>query len=324
MRAVRVIAGETGGQVRVEEVDAPTIAPGKVLVAVKASGVNRGEILAMRAKRSGEGVGAGIEFAGVVEAVGEGVSDWRSGDRVMGHGPGGHAETILTSPGSLMRCPERLTWTEAAAFPNVFITAHDALVTNAEFAAGESVLVNAASSGIGVAAIQIASALGASVVIGVSRGAGKLAALEKFGMTDGINSFVVDLADTVKLATAGRGVDIIIDSVGGSVLGDNMRALAVQGRLVGVGRLGGPNAEIDLDLLALNRLKLIGVTFRTRSEAERLACIAACARDLLPLLAAGRISPCVDRVFPMSGVADAYAYMETNSHIGKIVLETAA
>jgi NADPH2:quinone reductase len=306
--------------VEVQDVAVPVADAGQVLIRVRASGLNRGEITQARERRSGDPITAGVEFAGEVAAVGAGVTNWREGDRVMGHGRECQAQYVLAHPLALMRVPAGLSWVEAASFPNVFITAHDAVVTNGELRPGQSVLVNGASGGVALAAIQIAALLGAKPVIAMSRSAAKLERLAAFGVDVGIDTARESQVDAVMAATANRGVDIIVDFVGGTVFDANMKSLAVKGRLVNVARLGSATAEIDLALLWLRRLKLIGVTFRTRTEEERLACIQACARDMLPLLDAGRIRFAIDRTFPLEAIGAAHAYMMQGQHFGKIVL----
>lgn len=320
MKAARIVPGPQGGRLEIQEVSMPVPGPGQVLVKVMAAGLNRGEINLVRSALTGAAQTAGVEFAGIVAAVGAGVDKLREGDHVAAHGPGGQAEYALAEARAVMRLPRRLAWPEAAAFPNVFITAHDALVTNGELRQGQTVLVNAASSGIGLAAIQIAVRMGAAAVLATSRSADKIARLQAYGVTRAIDTSREAQTEAVKAATGGRGVDIIIDTIGAPVLDANMKSLAVRGRLVNIGRMGGSVAQIDLTDLWLKRLKLIGVTFRTRSEEERLACVEACARDLLPLLEAGRIELPVDRVYPLERIAEAHAYMESNRHFGKIVL----
>ncbi|MBL8378136.1 MAG: zinc-binding dehydrogenase [Burkholderiales bacterium] len=320
MQAVQVVAGADAGRVEVREVSTPSAGPGQVLVRVRTAGVNRGEINQVRRYKTGAPLPAGVEFAGTVAAVGPGVSAWREGDPVMGHGAGGQAEYVLANPLALMAAPRGLPWLEAAAFPNVFMTAHDALITNGQLQAGESVLVNAASSGIGLAAIQIAALCGAGAVLATTRSAAKAARLAEFGVTRAIDVSREDQVAAVRDATGGRGVDVIVDSVGGTVFEANLQSLAVLGRLVNIGRLGSSESRIDLEALWMKRLKLIGVTFRTRSEAERLAVVQACARDLLPFLAAGRIKLPIDRAFAMHDIAQAHAYMQEDRHFGKIVL----
>nr|WP_245178439.1 zinc-binding dehydrogenase [Cupriavidus sp. AcVe19-1a] len=290
------------------------------MVRVRAAGLNRGEINQAKELRSGNTITAGVEFAGEVADVGAGVSGWRKGDRVMGHGRGCQAEYVVADPLALMPVPDGLSWIDAAAFPNVFITAHDALVTNGRLVAGESVLVNGASGGVALAAIQIASLMGARPVIASSRSAAKLDKISQFGVDVGIDASRDDQVEAVMKATGNKGVDIIIDTVGGPVFEANMQSLAVKGRLVNIARLGSATAQIDLTQLWLKRLQLIGVTFRTRTEQERLECIQACARDMLPFLRAGRVRLPVDRTFAMTDIAAAHAYMKQEQHVGKIVL----
>ncbi len=320
MRAVRVIPDPAGGRVEVQDVPVPVAGAGQVLVRVRASGLNRGEITQARDRRSGDPITAGVEFAGEVAAVGAGVTAWREGDRVMGHGRECQAQYVLADPRALLPVPQGLPWIEAASFPNVFITAHDAVVINGELRPGEAVLVNGASGGVALAAIQIASLLGAKPVIAMSRSAAKLERLTAYGVDVGIDTARESQVDAVMAATGNRGVDLIVDTVGGTVFEANMKSLAVKGRLVNIARLGSATAEIDLALLWMRRLKLIGVTFRTRTEEERLACIEACARDMVPLLNAGRIRWAIDRTFPLEAVGEAHAYMLKAQHFGKIVL----
>ncbi|WP_439686446.1 NADPH:quinone reductase or related Zn-dependent oxidoreductase [Cupriavidus oxalaticus] len=320
MKAVRVVPGPEGGKVEVQDIPVPVVATGQVLVRVRAAGLNRGEINQAKELRSGNTITTGVEFAGEVAEVGAGVNGWRVGDRVMGHGRGCQADYVVADPMALIPVPDGLSWIDAAAFPNVFITAHDALVTNGRLVAGESVLVNGASGGVAMAAIQIASLMGARPVIASSRSAAKLDKISQFGVDVGIDASRDDQVEAVMAATGNKGVDIIIDTVGGPVFEANMQSLAIKGRLVNIARLGSATAQIDLAQLWLKRLQLIGVTFRTRTEQERLECIQACARDLLPFLRAGRVRLPIDRTFAMTDIAAAHAYMKQDQHVGKIVL----
>jgi NADPH2:quinone reductase len=313
MKAMRIVPGPGGGRLEVQDAQVPTPGAGQVLVRVRAAGVNRGEVNQVRRATAGAPQPSGVEFAGEVAATGEGA-------RAMGHGPGGHAQYVLAQAGALMPVPPRLDWIAAAAFPNVFMTAHDALVTNGRLAPGEAVLVNAASSGIGTAAIQIARLLGAGTVIATTRSAGKLERLRGLGADVAVDTSATPQCDAVEAACGGRGVDLVVDSIGGSVFEDNLRSLAVRGRLVHIGRMGGAQARIDLEQLWLKRLQLIGVTFRTRSEAERIEVVRACARDLLGPLGEGRIALPVDQVLPLERLADAHALLESGRHFGKVVL----
>ena len=311
---------QCGGEVEIREAPLPAPAAGEILVRVYAAGLNRGELMVKRSLVSGAPQQTGIEFAGEVAQLGAGATRFRVGDRVMGHWRGGQAEFVALDERLLIAVPARLSWIEAAGWLNVFITAHDAIVTNAGLKAGESILINAASSGIGVAALQIARLLGANPVIGSSRSRAKLQALHQYGMQVGIEAGEGDAA-TIAQATGAKGVDVLIDSVGGPALKRNVESMAVCGRIVSVGRLAGNTGELDLDALALKRVKLIGVTFRTRSKEQRIACVQRCQADLWQALADGVLQPVVHRSFRMADVKAAHESMETNQHIGKLVIE---
>jgi len=263
---------------------------------------------------------AGLEAAGEVAGLGEGVTDFALGDRVMAMCAGGYAEYTTIDHRLAVRVPERLSWEEAAAVPVAYMTEHDALITNARLQTGESVLVHAASSGVGVAAIQIAKLWGAKPIMGTSGVTEKLAALAAQGLDRGINYRTENFAEAVLTTTNGAGVDVVIDHVGGPHFHDNMRCMALRGRLVSVGRLGGRMGELDLDFLALRRLHLIGVTFRTRTLDERIAVTQRFAADLLTALADGRLRPLINRVFPLQEALAAQNYMASNGQIGKIIL----
>jgi len=310
MKAVRVIPHPEGGRIELQDIPVPIAGPGQVLVRVRASGVNRGEITQARDRRSGAPITTGVEFAGEVAAWGAGVTGWREGDRVMGHGRECQAEYVLSDPLALMRVPANVSWIEAASFPNAFVTAHDAVITNGQLRAGESVLVNAASGGVAWAALQIASLSQAKPVMAMSRSAQKLAKLAGYGVDVCIDSSQDSVVDKVMDSTDKRGVDLIVDMVGGPVFEANLQSLAVCGR----------TAQIDLEQVWLKRLRLIGVTFRTRTEQERLACIQACARDTGGWLEAGRIRWAIDRTFRLDDVHAAHAYMMEAQHFGKIVM----
>lgn len=320
MKAMRIVPGPSGGRLEMFEADVPAPGAGQVLVRVRAAGVNRGEIVQVRRATAGTPQPSGVEFAGEVAAIGPETAPWREGDRVMGHGLGGHAQYVLAEAGALMPVPPGLDWIAAAAFPNVFMTAHDALITHGRLRPGEAVLVNAASSGIGTAAIQIARLSGAGTVIATTRSAAKLERLRTLGADVAVDTSATPQREAVEAACGPRGVDVVVDSIGGSVFEDNLRSLAVRGRLIHIGRMGGTQARIDLEQLWLKRLRLIGVTFRTRTEAERIEVVRACARDLLGPLRDGRIVLPVERVFPLEALADAHALLESGAHFGKVVL----
>lgn len=324
MKAWFTVPSPEGAKRELRDIPVPTPGAGQVVVAVRAAGTNRGELIRGAQLRSSTPAAsparAGTEFAGEIAAVGDGVSGWRPGDRVMGRAVGSYAEYVEVPRRALMRIPDGLSWTEAAAIPNVFVTAHDALVTNAAVTPGESVMVTAGPSGVGTAAIQIARHLGADPVLATTRSPAKAAALRALGAHQVVDPRQDDWVDTVLGATGGRGVDVIIDHVGGPMLADNIRVLALKARLVSVGRNAGRVGECDLDEVARKRASIIGVTFRTRSAEEALVCSERFVAHLLAAFAKGTLKPVLDRTFPFERLADAHAYMLSDAQVGKIVL----
>ena len=327
MKAIVIVPGKDGGTLELREVAKPEPRAGELLVRVKATALNRADLYQRQGTYPRQGITqgtslatAGLEAAGEVAALGQGVNGFAIGERVMATCPGGYAEYVAFDHRLAIRVPERLGWEEAATIPVSYMTEHNALITNAGLKAGESVLVNAASSGVGIACLQIARLFGAKPVIGTGGNPAKLEALASLGMDLGINTQKENFADAALGATRGTGVNVIIDHVGAPHLKDNLRCLALCGRLVSVGRLAGRIAEIDLDFLALRRLHLIGVTFRTRTLDERIAIVHAFVRDLLPALADGRLRPVIDRVFSLDQAPEAQEYMASNRQLGKIVL----
>lgn len=327
MRAVVILPGPEGGTLELREMPEPKPGYGELLLKVKATALNRADLyqrqgLHPRQSTAGGALTiAGLEAAGEVVGFGEGVEGFKTGDRIMAMCAGGYAEYTTLDHRLAVRKPDRLTWEEAAAIPVSYMTEHNALITSARLQAGESVLISAASSGVGVAAIQIARLFDAKPVIGTGSSPSKLKALGRVGLDVGVNYTKQDVTDAVLGATNGAGVNVIIDHVGGPYLKDHLRSLALQGRLVSVGRLAGRVSEIDLDYVALRRLHLIGVTFRTRTLEERIAIARAFASEVLPALADGKLRPVIDRVFPLEQALEAQAYMASNVQLGKIVLK---
>lgn len=328
MKAWFTVPGPEGAVFELRETPIPAPGPGQVMVAVRAAGTNRGELIRGAQLRSANPAAnpnrAGGEFAGEIAALGDGVSGWTQGDRVMGRAAGSYAEYVLASPRALMRIPDGMAWAEAAAIPNVFVTAHDALVTNAAVTPGESVMVTAGSSGVGTAAIQIARYVGANPVLATTRTPAKAAALRALGAHEVLDTREAGWVDAATRATAGRGIDVIIDHVGGPMLPDNIRALALKGRLVSVGRNAARVGDCDLDEIARKRARIIGVTFRTRTPEESLQCSERCAAHLLDAFTKGALKPVLDRTFPFDRLTDAHAYMLSDAQTGKIVLTMAA
>jgi len=324
MKAIFTVPGPDGGTFEYREIPTPAPNEGEVLVAVQAAGTNRGELIQRPLLRSSNPalrpMRAGIEFAGKIAALGKGVSGWGVEDRVMGRGLGCYAEYTVVNQRALMRIPDGMRFAEAACIPNVFVTAHDAIVTAVGVRPGEAVMVTAGPSGVGTAAIQIARLLGARPVIATTRSAGKICALRALGSDEVLDATSAQWLDRVMEVTQKRGVDAIVDQVGGPMLAGNIRLLAIKGRLVSVGRNAGRVGECDLDEVARKRASIIGVTFRTRSPEEALQCSERFAADMLHAFSNGRLKPVLDRTFPFERLADAHAYMLSDAQIGKIVL----
>lgn len=327
MKAMVIVPGDKGGTLELREVPEPQPQAGQLVVRVKATALNRADLYQRQGTYPSSTTGSapavtigGLEAAGEVAALGEGVTGFKIGDRVLTMCFGGYAEYTAVDHHIVVRAPERLSWEEAAAIPVSYMTEHDALITNARLQPGESVLINAASSGVSVAAIQIAKLFGARPIIGVSGDSAKLARLKSLGMDHGVNYHDENFADAALKLTDGKGVNIIIDHVGASQFKDNLRCLALCGRLVSVGRLGGITSEINLDFLALRRLQLIGVTFRTRTMEERAEIARHFTADVLPALADGRLKPVIDKVFPLKDALAAQDYLASNAQVGKIIL----
>jgi len=324
MKAIFLVPGPDGGVFEYRDVATPSPEGTRVVVRVRATGINRGELLARPMFRSSnpalKPIPGGSEFAGEIAEIGPEASGWNVGERVMGRAPGSYAEFVAVDPAQLMRIPESLSWAEAASIPNVFVTAHDAIVSAAEIKRGESVMITAASSGVGTAAIRLARFFGARTVIATTRAVAKSSALTDLGADFAIDASKSGWVDQVMAATEKRGVEVIVDNVGGTMLADNIRALAIKGRLVSVGRNGGNVGECDLDRVAFKRASIIGVTFRTRTPQESLLCGERFAADCLEAFRSGALRPILDRTFPFDRIADAHGYTLSNAQVGKIVL----
>jgi NADPH2:quinone reductase len=249
------------------------------------------------------------------------VSEFSRGDRVMCVGSGGYAEYALAEAGQALPIPPALEERAAAALPLALFTMHDALVTNGGLKAGESVLIQGASAGVGLMGLQIAKLKGAALVIGSSRRSG--ARLKDFGADLAVNTDAAGWVEAVTRATAGKGVDLVIDQVSGKIFNQTQQASAIGGRIVNVGRLGGMVAEFDFNLHALRRLRYIGVTFRTRSPAEVRDIARRVQADLGAALAAGKLRLPLDKVFPLDAAEAAQRRMRADEHFGKILLAAA-
>jgi len=301
----------------------PQIAADEVLIRVAAAGVNRPDV----AQRSGvypPPPGAsdipGLEIAGRIEQVGAAVSGWKVGDEVCALVTGGgYAEFCVAPAGQCLQVPRGLSLIEAASLPETFFTVWSNVFDRGRLATGETLLVQGGSSGIGVAAIQMAKALG-SRVIATAGSDEKCRACEGFGADVAVNYKTQDFVEAVKRATDGKGADVIVDMVGGDYLRREIACVALEGRIVLIAFLGGPQATIDIMPLMLKRATITGSTLRARPVAFKTAIAAALRERVWPLLEAGRIKPVVHRVFKLEEAAQAHALMESSTHIGKIVL----
>lgn len=303
----------------------PTRAPGwgEVEVTVAAAALNRADLLQRRGLYGPPaGIPAeipGLEFAGAVARVGAGVTAFAPGDRVMGIvGGGAMCTSVVVHERELLRAPEGMSLTDAAAIPEAFITAYDAMVLQGALGPGENVLVHAAASGVGTAALQIARAVGASP-LGTVRSPAKQERLRAMGF-DAIVAQDDRFADAVRARATPHGADLCLDGVGGAYLPETLRAMAPRGRVVVIGTMGGATGELPLALLLRQRLTLIGTVLRARPLEEKAALAQRFARAMLPLFASGALRPVVDAVLPMGEIAAAHARMERNDSFGKIVL----
>jgi NADPH2:quinone reductase len=317
------VLGETGVELR--DLPKPVPKPNEVLIRVHATSLNRADLLVASGHQHGAlgGVGArlGLECAGEVEAVGSEVLGIKAGDRVMGSAPGGHAEYAVTDWGRVHRIPaNNMTYAQAACFPVALQTMHNAIVTAGRLKRGETLLIQGASSGVGLMGMQIGKLMGAAQVMGTSTNPARRARLKEFGCDLALDSSAPNWPEQVKQATQGKGVDLIVDQVSAGVANQNLEAVAILGRIVNVGRLGGMKGEFNFDLHALKRVDYIGVTFRTRTPEDVRAINQAMRADLWPAVEAGKLSLPIDKTFPLDKIAEALAMMGANRHFGKIVI----
>lgn len=320
---IRTFGGPENLEVR-EVPDPPSPSTGQALIRVKAAGMNRADLLQRRGFYPPP-VGyspniPGLEFAGeVVETVDAG--GFKPGDRVFGITAGeAQAEFLVIDNRLLAKIPENLSFTEAAAVPEAFITAHDAVFTQGELMKGETLLVHAVGSGVGLAAVQMAKAFGAKA-IGTSRTADKLERAKQFGLDQAIlTGENAEFAGILK-SKNGSGVDVILDLVGAGYFRENLECLRSKGRLMLVGLTAGSRAEFDLSVALRKRLRIIGTVLRSRSVEEKAEATKKFADVVLPLFADGTIKPNVDKIFPIEEVVEAHRYLESNRSFGKVVLE---
>jgi putative PIG3 family NAD(P)H quinone oxidoreductase len=297
-----------------------------VLVRVRAAAMNRADLLQRRGLYPPppgfrEDI-PGLELAGEIAALGEAVTGWKVGDRVMAIAAGeAQAELAVVHERMLLRVPEGMSLTDAGALPEAGMTAHDAMFTIGGLRPGATVLIHAVGSGVATAALQIARAAGA-LTIGTSRTADKLEKARALGLDHGllVGKDEPKFADEVKKLTGRRGAAVILDFIGGSYAAENVASLAPGGRIVVIGTMGGPKVQLDLGLLMRARGSITGTVLRPRPLEEKIAATQAFARDVLPLIAAGRVKPVIDCVLPAARAREAHERMEKNDSFGKIVL----
>lgn len=324
MRAV-VLRSHGGPEcLTIEDVPEPVVGPEEVLVDVAATALNRADLLQVMglyaSPRPAELEIPGLEFSGTVINVGPRVTQWKRGDQVMAIDAGGaYAERISVHERQLMAVPSRVGIADAAAIPEVFLTAWDALVVQGGLTSGRWALVHAGASGVGTAAIQIAKAIGARIAVTCS--AGKVAACREFGADLVIDYGTQDFVAETAAVTAERGVDVILDVIGGDYVERNLRAVAAQGRIIQVGLMGGGATPVNLGLILTKRVALIGTVLRARPLEEKVALTQRFIREMLPLFATGALRPIIDSRFPLDRIADAHRYMATNANTGKIVID---
>lgn len=325
MRAVVLTDHGDPDVLTLADVPEPAAGPGDVVVDVVATALNRADLLQRRGFYPEPGPAQehevpGMELSGRVASIGARLEGWSVGDEVMAIVSGGaYAERIAVPGRQAMAVPFTVAVADAAAIPEVAITAHDALVTQGGLRPGGWALVHAGGGGVGSMAIQIAKSMGARVISTVS--GGKVAAVRAFGADVVVDYETADFADAVQAATDGRGVDVILDVVGGDYLARNLASLRVGGTIVQVGVMGGGKTTIDLGALLPKRAHLVGTVLRARPLEEKIAATRRCIEEVLPALASGAIKPVIDRRFALSDIVDAHRYMETNANIGKILID---
>ena len=326
MKAILVDKPGDESAMRLGEAPAPALSAGELRIQVAATSVNRADLLQRQGlypPPPGASPILGLECAGIVSEIGAGVAGWRIGERTMALLPGGgYAEEAVVHAGSAMRVPEALSLEEAAALPEVFLTAFLNLFHLGGLAAGGSALVHGGGSGVGTAAIQLIKRAGATA-IATAGSPEKCARCRALGADAAIDYRSESFAERVREVTAGRGVDVVLDSIGAPYLKLNLDSLAVGGRLVVIGLMGGAKAELSLAQLLGARLSVIGSTLRTRSVAEKAAIVDGFVRRFGADLAARRIAPVIDRVLPLAAAPDAHRAMKASEHFGKIVLRVA-
>ena len=324
MKAI-LLDGFGGPEVlKLKETEAPILGPGRVLIRVHATSVNRPDAVQRQGNYPpppGESPVLGLEAAGTVEAVGAGVTDFSPGERVFALlGGGGYAELAVAHAGHVLKMPPNLSFEQAACICETYLTAYMNLFLYAELAGGETVLLHGGGGGVTTAAMQLVKTLVPKTRVVVTASTGKVERVAALGADLVIDYKKEDFAEAVLNYTEKRGVDVVLDHLGGSYLVQNVRSLAVGGRLALIGVMGGRKGELDLGAVLVKRLSIIGSTLRPRPVAEKTAIIRSFEREAMPHFAAGRIAPLIHRVYPLEQAAEAHRTMEASEHFGKLVL----
>jgi NADPH:quinone reductase len=317
------VYGANGAEIT--DVARPAPKGAQVLVRVRACGLNRADLGMTKGHAHGSAGGAGtvlgMEWAGEVAELGPDAKGVKVGEKIMGSGGAAFAEYTLADHGRLFRTPSNMNSEDAATLPVALTTMHNAVVTNGALQPGQSVLIQGASSGVGLMAMQIAKLKGAGMVIGSSTDAMRRGRLKQFGADLAVDSSDPGWVDQVLRATGGEGVDLIVDQVSGQVASQNLKATKIKGRIVNVGRLGGTHADFNFDLHAARRINYIGVTFRTRSIEEIRDIFEEVRNDIWPAVESRQLQLPIDKVFAFDDIGKAFAHMEANQHLGKIVVK---
>lgn len=320
---MRAIVSSANGAV-LQEFEKPSVMSGHVIVKVRAAALNRADLAmltgASHGAAGGMGLPLGLEWAGEIVEVGPEVEGWHVGDRVMAAGPGAFTEYVVANAAWIYPIPDSVSWEQAAALPVAMQTMHDAITSNGQLVAGQSVLIQGASSAVGIMGVQVARLMGASQVIGTSTSAERRERLLGLGADLVVDSRAEDWTAQVLKATRRKGVDLLVDLLAGPLVTPNLLVTKIGGRMVNVGRMAGENGHFDFDLHSMRRITYVGVSFRTRSAAEITEVIARTRRDLIPALAEGKVSMPIDKTYPFEAFADAFERMARNQHFGKIVL----
>jgi NADPH2:quinone reductase len=307
----------------IQDVPVPKPKATDILVKVKAIALNRADLGSARGDTShGAAAGRpiGSEFSGEVTGVGGDVRDFKVGDRVMCHSPGSHAEMAVSDYGRAMHIPDGMSYEQAATLPIGLNTLHNALITRGRMTAGENVMVQGASSGVGIIGLQIAKLMGAKFVVGTATDPGRRGRLTEFGADLAVDTKDANWPEQVLAATGGKGIDLTVDMLSGPVVSQTMQATALLGRIVNIGRLAGMKAEFDFDLHARKRIEYIGVTFRTRTIEEVRQILNEMRRDLWNAVKSGKIKVPIDKTYPLSEARAGHEHMRANKHFGKILL----